>query len=298
MRRMRVGIVDVGANTVRLLVAVRGPQGIDVVREERVQVGLGEEIERGGAIGDKKLREAAEAAERRVARARKEGCELIRVLVTSPGRQSSNGDELTHALRTATRVPVQLLTAEEEGELAWHGAVAAAGDLPETVGVCDIGGGSTQIVVGTLRSGPVWSRSVDLGSLRLTRRTLASDPPTGDELANAHAEASRCFADLAPPLPLAALATGGTARALRRLVGPELSEQELAQAVAQLGRSTKREITKELGVDRARARTLTAGALILAEVQRRLGVSLGVARGGLREGAALLLLEGVAAATA
>jgi exopolyphosphatase / guanosine-5'-triphosphate,3'-diphosphate pyrophosphatase len=297
MRRMRVGIVDVGANTVRLLVAVRGGQGIEVVREERVQVGLGEEIERGGAIGEKKLREAAEAAERRVARARKEGCDLIRVLVTSPGRQSSNGDELTHALRVATRVPVQLLSAEEEGELAWHGAVAAAGDLPETVAVCDIGGGSTQVVVGALSSGPVWSRSVDLGSLRLTRRAFASDPPTGDELANAQAEVTRCFADLAPPLPLTALATGGTARALRRLVGPELSEQELAQAVARLGKSTKREITKELGVDRARARTLTAGALILAEVQRRLGVSLGVARGGLREGAALLLLDGAAAAT-
>jgi exopolyphosphatase / guanosine-5'-triphosphate,3'-diphosphate pyrophosphatase len=297
MRAMRVGIVDVGANTVRLLVAVRGPRGIEVVREERVQVGLGEEIERGGSIGEKKLREAAEAAERRVARARKEGCELIRVLVTSPGRQSSNGDELTQALRRATRVPVQLLSAEEEGELAWHGAVAAAGDLPETVAVCDVGGGSTQVVVGTLSSGPVWSRSVDLGSLRLTRRTFTSDPPTSDELASAQAEVARCFADLAPPLPLAALATGGTARALRRLAGPELSEQELRAAVAHLARYTKREITKELGVDRARARTLTAGALILAEVQRRLGVSLGVARGGLREGGALLLLDGVAAAT-
>jgi exopolyphosphatase/guanosine-5'-triphosphate,3'-diphosphate pyrophosphatase len=297
MRAMRVGIVDVGANTVRLLVAVRGPRGIEVVREERVQVGLGEEIERGGSIGEKKLREAAEAAERRVARARKEGCELIRVLVTSPGRQSSNGDELTQALRRATRVPVQLLSAEEEGELAWHGAVAAAGDLPETVAVCDVGGGSTQVVVGTLSSGPVWSRSVDLGSLRLTRRTFTSDPPTSDELANAQAEVARCFADLAPPLPLAALATGGTARALRRLAGPGLSEQELRAAVAHLARYTKREITKELGVDRARARTLTAGALILAEVQRRLGVSLGVARGGLREGGALLLLDGVAAAT-
>jgi exopolyphosphatase / guanosine-5'-triphosphate,3'-diphosphate pyrophosphatase len=298
MRRMRVGIVDVGANTVRLLVAVRGAHGIEVVREERVQVGLGEEIEQGGAIGAKKLREAAEAAKLRVARARKEGCELIRVLVTSPGRQSSNGEALTKALREYTSVPVQLLTAEEEGELAWHGAVAAANELPETVAVCDIGGGSTQVVVGTLGFGPAWSRSVDLGSLRLTRRSLASDPPANEELANAQTEVSRCFADFAPPLPLAAVATGGTARALRRLVGSHLSQQELARAVAHLGQSTRREITKELGVDRARARTLTAGAMILAEVQRRLGVPLGIARGGVREGAALLLLDGVAAASA
>ena len=295
---MRVGIVDVGANTVRLLVAVRAAHGIDHVREERIQVGLGEEIEREGAIGEKKLREATEATEQRVARARRDGCDLIRVLVTSPGRQSSNGDELTKALRAATNVPVQLLTAEEEGTLAWHGAVAAATDLPETIAVCDIGGGSTQVVVGTLASGPAWSRSVDLGSLRLTRRTFESDPPTANQLAHAYDEVSRCFADFAPPLPLAALATGGTARALRRLVGPNLSERELAQAVAHLAKSTSREIAKELGVDRARARTLTAGALILAQVQRRLGVPLGIARGGLREGAAILLLDRAAQASA
>src|SRR5215472_15946173 len=146
MPRMRVGIVDVGANTVRLLVAVRGPRGVAPVREERVQVGLGEEIERKGEIGSAKLREAAEAARLRVATARKERCDLIEVLVTSPGRQSANGDELTKMLRKSTGVPVRRLTAEEEGDLAWRGAVAAAPHLPATVAVCDIGGGSTQVV--------------------------------------------------------------------------------------------------------------------------------------------------------
>lgn len=298
MRGVRVGIVDVGANTVRLLVAVRGPRGIDPIREERVQVGLGEEIERTGAISPEKIRAAAEAAQKRVLTARREGCDLIEVLVTSPGRQSENGDELTQALSESTRVPVRLLSAEDEGALAWHGAVAAAVDLPETVAVCDIGGGSTQVVVGTLRSGPAWVRSVDIGSLRLTRRTFESDPPTRKEFAAARTEVSRSFADCVPPLPLAALATGGTARTLRKLGGAELTEKALSEAVAVLARRTKREISKELGVDRARAATLTGGALILLEVQRRLSVPLGVARAGLREGAAALLLDRMEAATA
>jgi exopolyphosphatase / guanosine-5'-triphosphate,3'-diphosphate pyrophosphatase len=298
MRSVRVGIVDVGANTVRLLVAVRGPRGIDPVREERVHVGLGEEIERTGAISHEKIRAAAEAAQKRVVTARKEGCELIEVLVTSPGRQSANGDDLTQALSESTRVPVRLLSAQDEGALAWHGAIDAAGDLPETVAVCDIGGGSTQVVVGSLRSGPAWVRSVDIGSLRLTRRTFASDPPTAKELVAARAEVSRSFSHFAPPLPLAALATGGTARALRKLVGADLTGDALTQAVATLACRTKREVAKELGVDRARAATLTGGALILVEVQLRLGVPLGIARGGLREGAAALLLDRMEAATA
>jgi exopolyphosphatase/guanosine-5'-triphosphate,3'-diphosphate pyrophosphatase len=298
MPQMRVGIVDVGANTLRLLVASPGPRGVEAIRAERVHLGLGDEIERNGSIGETKLREAADAARMRVTRARKEGCELIEVLVTSPGRQSANADELIAALRTATGVPVHSLTPEEEGELAWRGAVAAAADLPETVAVCDVGGGSTQVVVGTLDSGPAWSRSVSLGSLRLTRRCLESDPPSREELAEAQAEVSRTFTGFVPPLPLAALATGGAARALRKLVGPKLTERALREAVALFGQVTTEELAKQLGVRHARAATLTAGAVILAEVQWRLGVPLRVARGGLREGAATLLLDRLSAATA
>jgi exopolyphosphatase / guanosine-5'-triphosphate,3'-diphosphate pyrophosphatase len=295
MPHMKVGIIDVGANTVRLLVAVDGRRGVEPVREERLQVGLGEEIERTGAIGQEKLHKAAAAARKRVATARKEGCDLIEVLVTSPGRQSQNGGELTELLRAATAVPVHLLSAEEEGILAWRGAVAAAGELPETVAVCDVGGGSTQVVVGSLSSGPAWVRSVNLGSLRLARRSFESDPPSQQEVEAAKAEVSRCFSDFAPPLPLAALATGGTARALRRLVGAELTAPALSEAVELLATRTRDEISKQLGVDPARAATLTAGALILAEAQRRLGTSLEVARGGLREGAAYVLLDRLAA---
>jgi exopolyphosphatase/guanosine-5'-triphosphate,3'-diphosphate pyrophosphatase len=301
MSVVTVAVVDVGANTLRLLVATRDDRGrIEPIREDRRQLGLGEELERtGGFIGDEKLQAVAEASERHVRRALKLGSSRTVVLVTSPGRQARNGAALVAALRTATECDVRVLDADEEGTLAWHGAVAASpAPLPETVAVCDVGGGSAQVVVGTLDKGPTWSRSLDLGSLRLTKRFFAHDPPLGVELANASAEVARRFAEIVPPLPAAALATGGTARALRRIVGRELDRDGMATAVRLLASRPSREIARDFGIDRQRARTVTAGTIVLAEVQRRLCVPFTAARGGLREGAASALLDALARATA
>jgi exopolyphosphatase / guanosine-5'-triphosphate,3'-diphosphate pyrophosphatase len=297
---VRVGIVDVGANTLRLLVASPDDGRVVPVREDRVQLSLGEEIERSGGVGEKKLEEAAATARMHVRRARKLGCTAVDVLVTSPGRQARNGDELVARLAQATGVPTRVLTATEEGELAWRGALAAAGKLPATVAVCDVGGGSAQITVGSPSDRPAWVRSADIGSLRLTRRAFRNDPPGAEELDHAEQIVAGAFADITPPLPLAAIAVGGTARALRRVVGNDLTEEQLETAMRKLAKRASRKIARDYGVDEARARTLTAGAVIFVEVQRRLGVPLQVGRGGLREGAALELLAqaGAAAQTA
>jgi exopolyphosphatase/guanosine-5'-triphosphate,3'-diphosphate pyrophosphatase len=294
---VRVGIIDVGANTLRLLVAAREEGRVVALREQRVQLGLGEEIERSGALGEEKLAEAAAVARAHVRRAHKLGCERIDMLVTSPGRQARNGDELASVLQEATGVATKVLLPEEEGELAWYGAIATADYPPDSIAVCDVGGGSTQLVVGTVSGGPAWVRSVDLGSLRLTRRTLSSAPPTPGELDAARAQVEAAFVDLAPPRTLAAIATGGTARGLRRIVGGTLEPETLASAARKLAKRSDRAIANDYGVDPARAGTLLAGTLILIEVQRRLGIDLQVGRGGIREGAALLALEELAAAT-
>jgi exopolyphosphatase / guanosine-5'-triphosphate,3'-diphosphate pyrophosphatase len=296
---VRVGIVDVGANTVRLLVAGRDGESLVAVREERVQLGLGEEIERTGGISDEKVEETALTAAARVRKARKLRCVGIEVLVTSPGRQASNGAELVARLADETGVATRVLTAQEEGALAWRGAVGAAQEVPATVGVCDVGGGSSQIAVGSPAEGePAWVRSVDIGSLRLTQRVFGEDPPTDASVERASRAIAEAFDELAPPLPLAALAVGGTARTLRRIAGDVLGPDELAAALGELRRSSSRQVAKTYRLDRERARTITAGALILAEIQRRLNVPLSVGRGGLREGAALQLLDATIAATA
>jgi len=286
----------VGANTLRLLVAAPDGGGVVGLSEERVQLGLGEEIESRGHIGEEKLEQAAATARSHVRKARKLGCVAVEVLVTSPGRQAENGDQLVRRLAEATGIPTRVLSATEEAELAWRGACAAATDLPETVAICDVGGGSTQIAVGTPSAGPSWTRSVELGSLRLTRRAFRHDPPDKEDLTLAQEAVGRAFADIAPPRPLAAIAVGGSARALRRVAGDRLTEDELIASVRRLSKRRSRKIAKTYGVDEARAQTMTAGALIFIELERKLGVPMQVGRGGVREGAAQTLLADVEAA--
>jgi exopolyphosphatase/guanosine-5'-triphosphate,3'-diphosphate pyrophosphatase len=172
-------------------------------------------------------------------------------------------------------------------------------DPPESIAVCDVGGGSTQLVVGTLRAGPTWVRSVDLGSLRLTARILSGggDPPPPEAVAGATAAVAEAFSSVVPPVARLALAAGGTARALRRVVAI-LDAEGLVAAIDELSQLKRAKISKRYGLPPQRAATMLAGALIFAEAQRRLGLPLELARGGVREGAALALFRESAAAYA
>jgi exopolyphosphatase/guanosine-5'-triphosphate,3'-diphosphate pyrophosphatase len=292
---MRVAVVDVGANTLRLLVAEADAKGGFVpIRVERRRTGLGEDVERRGRLSADKIERSAEVARKEVRRARKLGAVRLEIVVTSPWRNAENGRELVTALERATGLRVLPLSENDEAELGFIGALARTEVDAEPVAVCDVGGGSTQVAVGTATA-PSWLRSVPLGSLRLTERCLLSDPPTRLELATARTEAAAAFGELTPPLPAVGLATGGTARALRRYGLCKLNEDTLHTAVDELTRLPVVARAKRAKVDLARARTLPAGAIILAELQRVLQVPLGVADGGVREGVCTRLLEAEAA---
>ena len=282
---MRVGVIDVGSNTTRLLVASAGPKGLDPVETQKLRLSLGEEIERHGVVSDVHVASAAKAVAEMARAARRERVDSLDVFLTAPGRQAGNASELVAALTRAAGVQARVLTKEEEGTLAYRGAVLTAGiALPERIAVCDIGGASTEIAVGSPSSDPDWIESVDLGSVRLTARA-------GDMAS----EAEAAFAHLEPPTVEAALVVGGSARAARRLVGAELGETELAEALQIVETASPREVADRFGVDRARAQILPAGVVLLAEVQRKLGVTLHVCGGGIREGAVLASLEALAA---
>jgi exopolyphosphatase / guanosine-5'-triphosphate,3'-diphosphate pyrophosphatase len=297
MDPVRVAVVDVGANTLRLLVAVPDGRSVATVYREKEQLGLGEEVERYGYISDLKCAEAVDVARAQTRRARQLGCERIEILVTSPGRQSANSDEFADALAKGTGVPVRILSSEEEGMLAWDGAVAALDSPPDTVAVCDVGGGSAQVVVGARATGPAWVRSVDLGSLRLTTRLLSDDPPSASAVAEARAAAAEAFESVVPPVAQLALAAGGTARALQR-VEDRLDAEGLEDAIAMLAATKRSKITKRWDIAPQRAATLLAGTILLAEAQRRLGIPFELASGGVREGSVLALFRESAAAYA
>ena len=297
---MRVGILDVGSNTARLLVADVDAAGVEPVASARTYLGLGAEIADTGTLRRKTISAAARLCGKYAARARELDVERAQVIVTAPGRQGAASAELVAALRARTRLPVRLLSAEDEGRLAYDGAVARIGDAsPNMVGVVDVGGGSTEIVVGSPGTTPSWLRSVDLGSIRLTRLVLANDPPSRRELAKARSAASTAFDDLDDlPRPAVALATGGSARALAKLVGRTFDRDDADDAVAILARRRSTKIAREVGIDPSRAATVLAGVLLLGEASRALRRPLTLARGGLREGAALALAAQRVAAAA
>jgi len=293
---VNVCIIDVGSHSVRLLLARRDDGQVQPLRQEKAILGLGAEVESHGKVSGEKIAEAASIVGSFAGIAREAGAAYVETVVTAPGRQSANGEELVRALQQASGSSVRVLSPEEEGRLAFSGAIQGMALEGASVAVCDVGGGSTEIVVGSRSGEPAWLRSVDVGALRLTGRYLDNDPPSEEGLSLARATVEREFSSLTPPLPKAALAAGGTARALRKLVGEELDASELESAIAILRGLRSSQVAKSYGIDRGRARTLIAGALILEAVQCRLNVPLRVSRTGLREGAILAILDEAAAA--
>lgn len=282
---VRIGVIDVGSNTTRLLIASAARGGVVPIDNAKLRLSLGGEIERYGYVSDVHVRAVAKAVRKMADMARSKQVASLDIFLTAPGRQAENSDELVAALSSAARVPARVLSKEEEGTLAYRGAVLTTDlKLPARIAVCDVGGASTEIAVGDPVTGPEWVSSVDLGSVRLTARA-------GDH----RIEAADMLRAIEPPAVEAALAVGGSARATRCLVGATLGEAELAEAQALLDRKRPRQIARRYGIDQERVEILPAGVVLLAEVQRKLGVPLHVCEGGIREGAVLASLEALAA---
>jgi exopolyphosphatase/guanosine-5'-triphosphate,3'-diphosphate pyrophosphatase len=293
---VNVAIIDVGSNSVRLLVAAVAEGTVEQLYRAREYVRLGDDAYLRGRIGSRKLKQTRTVAAKYARMARKEGAERLETIVTAPGRQAANSEELVGVLAKATRSPVVVLSADEEGRLAWKGAVARMDDSPETVAVVDLGGGSCEVAVGDRATGPSWVRSIEAGALRVTRAFLGGNPPDDERIAHARKEIGELTKDLRPPRPAAALAVGGTARAVSRVVGRPFGVEELERLASSLSEVPAEAITDPHGITSERAETLLGGTLVLSEVARRLGCDLELGRGGLREGAALALARADAAA--
>lgn len=297
MRSVKVAVVDVGSNSVRLLVASVSSAGtVKQLARERAYLRLGDDAHRLGRISDEKLARTTRVAADFARVARAHGVERLTTVVTAPGRQASNPDDLVDVLESATRAPVVLLGAEDEGRLAWEGAVARMKSPPATVAVVDLGGGSFELAVGAPGDGPWWIESRDAGALRVTRSFLPGPRPTAADVEAARGGIRALLADFDPPTPDVALAVGGTARALGRVVGRRYGVAKLAELAARLVADGPAEATKGTEITPERAETLLGGTLVLAEIAGRLDAKLEVGRGGLREGAALTLARAEALA--
>ena len=296
MQPVKVAVIDVGSNSARLLVASVTRSGeVKELRRERDYLRLGDDAYRLGRIGDAKLEETGAVLRRYAKVARKRGVERMTTIVTAPGRQAANPDELLDVIATATDAPVELLSAEDEGRLAWQGAVAALEAPTGPVAVIDLGGGSCEVAVGDPAEGVDWVRSRDAGALRVTRSFLAGVPSVGDVWA-ARDGVRGLLEGVDPPRAEHALAVGGTARALGRVLGKRHAADERDDLVLRLVVEGATRVTAGTSSTPERAETLLGGTHVLAELADRLGRPLRVGRGGLREGAVLALARDAALA--
>ena len=276
----------------RLLVAAVEDGRIEPIANESYMARMGRAIGPDGRIDADKLAEVADAVAGFVEQAHLLGADDVRAIATSAARDAANGDELVEAVRRTSGVPLEIIDEDEEARLAFFGALSAVEEPWEgEIGVVDVGGGSTEIVVGSVADGITWSRSFRLGSGRLSDAFLEHDPPRPFELGRAR----RLIEETMPPpdeVPTVAhaAAVGGSASNLRRLVGSLLDQDSLDRAMRLLSERPSRQIARQFGIDPARARILPGGALALEAASRRLGCPLWSIRAGIREGAVLDLL--------
>ncbi|EHK88887.1 Ppx/GppA phosphatase family protein [Saccharomonospora azurea] len=189
----RVAAIDCGTNSIRLLVAElthRHDGSVDLRdlhREMRI-VRLGQGVDATGRLAPEALERTREALQAYAIAARRKGVERLRMVATSATRDASNRDEFFSMTRDLLGSEAEVISGDEEARLSFAGAVGEQDSEDGPFLVVDVGGGSTELVLGAWdgREADVWAaRSVDIGCVRLTERTLHSDPPTAEEIAEA-----------------------------------------------------------------------------------------------------------------
>ncbi|HEY5578554.1 MAG TPA: Ppx/GppA phosphatase family protein [Acidimicrobiia bacterium] len=268
---MKAGAVDIGTNSMRLLIAEATPDGMREVARQTVVTRLGQGVDSTGRLDP-------EAMGRTLAVLAEYGSELyshdvaaVRAVATSASRDASNTDEFFEAVEEVLGFPPEVISGDEEARLAFAGATALSPERPCLV--IDIGGGSTEFVFGWDR--PVYTRSVDIGSVRLTERNLLNRPADAEQILDARKHVEQLLEELIlPEPPLGAIGVAGTFTSLAainldleeydssRVHGSTLTYSDLLSLVDFLSGMTLTETEAIPSLDPARAPVILGGAVV------------------------------------
>jgi exopolyphosphatase/guanosine-5'-triphosphate,3'-diphosphate pyrophosphatase len=287
--------IDIGSNTTRVLVAEPQEGQLRKVMEQRAYTRIGKASQHDGAIDADKVAEVAEVVATQVRLAEELGAEAIRTVATAAIRESANRAEVVSEIDRVAGVEVEVLSEHEEGRLAFIGATKTLGHPVEgDIGVVDVGGGSSEVIIGTVSEGLRSVQSFKIGSGMLAEEFLTNDPPSAAELRGVRDHISDVFEGVELEQPGQAVAVGGSATSLRTLVGAVLEYETLERAVRVLTGDPILEVAKRFELDPRRVHILPTGVLILEKLSELLGQPLQIGKGGLREGVILELLNGAA----
>lgn len=320
---MRVGVVDCGTNTVRLLIA-DGPAGAsdisspgltDVVRVLRF-VRLGQGVDATHRFHPDALARTFAALDEYAGIIAANGpLDALRFLATSAARDATNREEFFAGVQARLGVTPDVISGDEEARLSFVGALTDQSTPPGPVLVLDIGGGSTELIAGNYRGyqGQVsLAHSYDMGSVRLRERFLAGDPPTADEITAARGFVTALLDDGPLPLPwvlaefddgafigvagtnttLSALHMGLTSYDANRVNNSQLAPSEIHALAEQLLATPVATLQARYPIlEPLRAEVICAGALICDEIARRVGRPMIVRETDILDGAAIDLLR-------
>jgi exopolyphosphatase/guanosine-5'-triphosphate,3'-diphosphate pyrophosphatase len=285
--RNLVAAIDCGTNTIRLLV---GALPDVAVRESRI-VRLGEAVDATGRLGDEALARTFAALDDYAATIRENGATRVRLCATSAVRDAANGAVFVSGVEERLGVAPDILTGEQEAALAFDGAVRnLTGPAPDPVLVVDIGGGSTELVLGSGGQAGK-AHSMDIGSVRLHERHLAGDPPTADQVASCVADIDTHLGSAPVPIGEAHTVVGVAGTTLTVAAGvlglssydrAAIDQARLAvtDVTAYVERLVAMPVEERLALpfmNPGRADVIGAGALILARVLARAHVETMVA---------------------
>jgi len=270
---VRVGVVDLGTNSTRLLVAdVSDGRVVEI--ERRVEIThLGESVDSDGRLlpaAMARVRRCLDGYRRDLARLR---AEQTLAVGTSALRDAENGRAFLAEIARDNGFTVRLVSGIEEAELTLRG-VATDRPLDDRTLVVDIGGGSTELTLGGL-DGPTFSTSLQLGCVRLTERFLASDPPTTEELARSAAFVREALPDLRPASAIGVSGTVTTIGSLdlelseydpERVHGHVIPRDSVRRQLDRLASLTTAERMRIPTMEAGRAPVIVAGAQILHEL--------------------------------
>jgi exopolyphosphatase/guanosine-5'-triphosphate,3'-diphosphate pyrophosphatase len=282
---MRVAALDIGTNTALCLIADVGPEGVRAVEDHAEIVRLGEGLDASGHLKPEAMARTLAALERYIERIRALGCAHVLGVGTESLRGASNGQLFVNA--AAARLGTvggrfEVIDGEREARLSWRAVRAAFPKLTGPRTVVDIGGGSTELLVGEQEIDQVVS--LPIGSVRLTERLLHHDPPTVDEqqalvhtiersLDQGPATRGTVVGIAGTVTTLAAMALSLTSYDAERVHGSVLSIERLREMIGRLAATPVADRRRTPGLDPKRADVIYAGAVILERVLVRAGAS-------------------------
>ena len=290
---MLCAAIDIGSNTTRVLVAEPEDGQLRKVMEQRAYTRIVKSAKKkDGSISAGKVAEVADVVATQVRLAQELGAEAIRIVATAAIREAANCDQVAEEIEHHAGFPVDVLSEQEEGRLAFIGATKGLGHPVEgEIGVVDVGGGSSEIILGSIDGGVREVRSFKIGSGSLAEECIRSDPPGPAEIRKLRDRIEGFFEDVEIDQPDQAVAVGGSATSLRRLVGAVLEYETLERAVRVLTTEPAIEVARKFELDARRVEVLPSGVLLLEALSQLLGQPLQIGKGGLREGVILELLS-------